>query len=112
MLLPMIIEAGRPIKMSRFDWIEDNITPREYLRTFPVIYSSWAKELPKGIENLRTYMEEELEHLLSSLYIDRNRLKYTIRAAEQEDVGDAQESKVYSECSNSYVKLGTGFIQL
>lgn len=113
-LLPMIIEAGRLMKMARFDWIEDNITPREYVRTFPVIYSSWAKELPKGIENLRAHMEEELEHVLSSLCMDRSRLKHAIRAApaaEQEHVGDAQESNVCSECGDSYVKLGAGLVQ-
>lgn len=110
-LLPMIVEAGRLLKMDRFDWIEDKITPREYVRTFPVIYSTWAKELPKGIENLGAHMEEELEQVLSSLHMDRNQLKHAIRAVEQEDASNARDSKFCSDCSDSYVKLGAGLVQ-
>ncbi|KAK4158896.1 hypothetical protein QBC43DRAFT_363022 [Cladorrhinum sp. PSN259] len=110
-LLPMIVEAGRFLKMESFDWIEDNITPREYVRGIPAIYNTWTKVLPDGIENLRNLVEEELEYILGSLRIDRDRLKDAIRAGQKEVAYPAQDKKVCSECRDSYVKLGAGLVQ-
>jgi hypothetical protein len=110
-LLPMIVEAGRFLKMERFDWVDDSITPKEYVRAIPAIYGAWTKALPHGIENLESLLEEELEYVLSSLCMDRERLKDAIRAAEKEGVCAARDMKVCGDCKDSYVKLGAGLVQ-
>lgn len=111
-LLPMIVEAGRFLKMESFDWIEDDVTPRGYVRGISTIYATWTNTLPRGIENLQSLVEEELEYVLGSLCMDRERLKEAIQAAEKEDAGVAQNNmKICSDCNDSYVKLGAGLVQ-
>jgi hypothetical protein len=111
-LLPMIVEAGRFLKMESFDWIDDNVTPRAYVRGLSAIYATWTNTLPQGIENLHNTVEEELEYVLDSLCMDRERLKDAIRAAEKEDGCVAQKNlTVCSDCKDSYVKLGAGLVQ-
>ena len=110
-LLPMIVEAGRFLKMESFDWVQDGITPREYVRAIPDIYSTWTKVLPHGIENLERLMEEELEYVLGALCMDRGRLKDAIRAAEKEEICVTHDLRVCRDCKDSYVKLGAGLVQ-
>src|SRR5262249_44083707 len=42
-LIPMIIEAGKFLHMNGFDWVEDNLTPTQFVRTLPAMYRAWAR---------------------------------------------------------------------
>lgn len=107
----MIVEAGRFLKMESFDWVQDDITPRDYVRAIPAIYNTWTKALPRGIEKLEDLVEEELQYVLDSLSMDRSRLKDAIRAAEKEETWVAEDARVCGDCKDSYVKLGAGLVQ-
>ncbi|RYP62973.1 hypothetical protein DL771_009500 [Monosporascus sp. 5C6A] len=116
-LLPMIIEGGRLLKMEGFDWVDDKITPREYIRAQPPIYAAWSKTMPSEIERLGDLVEAELETVLESLCISREQLKEAIAAAEREEADHASQEaavgnvKVCGDCQDSYVKLGVGLVR-
>ncbi|OAG13564.1 hypothetical protein CC77DRAFT_1067776 [Alternaria alternata] len=66
-LLPMIVNAGSFLQMKGFDWMEDNLTHRQFLQALPSIYSAWCTALLDCIEQVKTYMREELDRFLCEL---------------------------------------------
>lgn len=66
-LLPMIVNAGSFLQMKGFDWMEDNLTHRQFLQALPSIYSAWCTALLDCIEQVKTYMREELDLFLCEL---------------------------------------------
>ncbi|RYP15611.1 hypothetical protein DL765_005590 [Monosporascus sp. GIB2] len=116
-LLPMVIEGGRLLKMEGFDWVDDKITPREYIRAQPAIYAAWSKTMPSEIERLGNLVEAELESVLDSLCISREQLREAIASAEREEADYAshevavENAKVCGDCQDSYVKLGAGLVR-
>jgi hypothetical protein len=66
-LLPMIVNGGSFLQMKGFDWMEDNLTHRQFLQALPSIYSAWCTALLDCIEQVKTYMREELDRFLCQL---------------------------------------------
>jgi hypothetical protein len=63
----MIVNAGSFLQMKGFDWMEDNLTHRQFLQALPSIYSAWCTALLDCIEQVKTYMREELDRFLCEL---------------------------------------------
>jgi hypothetical protein len=79
-VLPMIVNAGSFLQMRGFDWMEDNLTHRQFVQALPNIYSAWCNALLDCIEQVRAYLREELDGCLCQLGTTRHAL---IRALTQ-----------------------------
>jgi hypothetical protein len=122
-LLPMVIEAGRFLKMEGYDWVQDGITPREYVRALPAIYAAWTTALPNGIERFNQIVEFGLDRVLASLSLDRELLRGAIQVTQRhEHRGDHGENSgpvakrsssrhICRDCEDSYIRLGMGLVQ-
>jgi hypothetical protein len=71
-VLPMVVNAGSFLQMRGFDWMEDNLTHRQFLQALPTIYSAWCNAVLDCIEQVRAYMHEELDRYLCQLGITRH----------------------------------------
>lgn len=117
-LLPMILEAGRLCHIEGFDWIQDELTPSEFVRTLPVIYHSWALAFPNNVEHVKNYMCLELEHILEKAKIKKgaflaalsrnktSQLNGTPTDYKQNDIPQI----ICSSCQDDYSDLGMGVI--
>lgn len=114
-LLPLVIQAGQFLKIDGFDSFPgaDGVGQRMFARTLPFIYTSWAKALPRAIENVKGLIEAELDFMLEKLSMDRESLAQTIHLARQEVPAESTEIRHKCfVCSDDYVNLSTGLVQL
>jgi hypothetical protein len=66
-LLPMVVNAGSFLRMTGFDWVEDDITQTQFLKAFPGIYTAWCYALLDCVEKLEDHMRLELEYCMKKL---------------------------------------------
>ena len=109
-----MIQAGQFLKIDGFDSFPsaDGVGQRMFARTLPFIYTSWAKALPRALENVKGLIEAELDCMLENLSMDRESLAQTIHLARQEVL--AESTKIQHKCLvciDDYVNLGTGLVQ-
>lgn len=60
-VLPMVVNAGSFLQMKGFDWMEDNLTHKQFMQALPSIYAAWCHALLDCIEKVKVYMKEELD---------------------------------------------------
>jgi hypothetical protein len=66
-LLPMALTAGSFLQIKGFDWVQDDMTHRQYLQALPTVYSAWCHALLDCVENVEDYLQLELEECLQQL---------------------------------------------
>lgn len=113
-LLPLIIQAGGFLRIDGFDPFPgtEDIGQRTFARTLPFIYTTWAKALPRAMENVQRLIDAELDHMLESLSMNKESLAETIQSAYRDCPPERAKIKhVCSVCSDDYVNLGTGLVQ-
>ena len=66
-VLPMVVKAGSFLQMKGFDWMEDNLTHKQFLQALPSIYSAWCNAVLDCIEQLKAYLRKELDRYLRQL---------------------------------------------
>ncbi|GAB1317073.1 hypothetical protein MFIFM68171_07283 [Madurella fahalii] len=111
-LLPMVIDAGRLCNIAGFDWVEDELTPSQFVRTLPVIYHSWALAFPSNIDKVEKSISVELEAIL-----ERGKWGMEVFLAsmslEELQLNDNESTKVESRCSvchDDYSSIGIGVV--
>lgn len=59
MLLHMAIHAGSFLQMQGFDWVEDYLPYRLFLKAQPNLYAAWCHAVLDAVENIAEYMHEQ-----------------------------------------------------
>jgi hypothetical protein len=82
-LLPLVIHGGQFLRIDGFDAFEEEnpIGKRQFIRSMPYILKTWAKVLPRSLENVKGLVEAELDVVLGELSIDRESLVRCIQMA-------------------------------
>lgn len=102
-LLPLVLGAGAFLQVRGFDWIEDDMTHRQYLRILPSMYTAWCKSLLDCIDNLEKYIESELNQYLQSLGWTRSQLLHTL--SDENMSSDQTHNDRCTQCNTSYTHL-------
>lgn len=66
-LLPMVIHVGSFLQMRGFDWTEDHMPHREFLRAQPNLYAAWCHAVLDAVEKVENYMRQELDLCMQQL---------------------------------------------
>ncbi|KAI8634025.1 hypothetical protein F5Y19DRAFT_197056 [Xylariaceae sp. FL1651] len=111
-LLPMVIEGGRICNIAGFDWVEDELTPREFARTLPVIYYTWGLKFPDNVDKVEKHIAMELDEILEKGKWGMEVLLASILRREQQlgDEKKVEEELRCSVCHDDYSGLGIGVI--
>lgn len=70
-VLPMVVNAGSFLQMKGFDWMEDNLTHKQFIQALPSIYAAWCRALLECIEKVELHMREELDLCMRELGMTR-----------------------------------------
>jgi len=109
-LLPMVVEAGRFLHIDGFDWVDDQITPVQFVRALPVIYAAWAHALPSGVERVQELVAQEFVEILEKTSWTRQLLLQSIlRQSIPKDM-DAEHLLSCTTCNDDYTILGAGLV--
>ena len=111
----MIIEAGTRLHMNGFDWTDDSLlgtTPKMFGRQLPVIYATWAKAMPGGIERAEELIGKELAEALELAAWTRESLRESLLDPKKADLGSKEpnSTKRCSSCETDYTALGVGLV--
>jgi hypothetical protein len=109
----MILDAGRFLHMKRFDWVKDDITPSQFVRTIPVIYAAWSSALPNSLDKVEELAQMELQICINRLEWERDSLltaiSYRSITPKTGVKGDAARMRC-SRCEDDYTVLGCGLV--
>lgn len=110
-VLPMIVEAGRFLHMDGFDWIDNNMTPTQFVRAVPVLYAAWTRAFPDGITKVEELIALELDEILDKAVWTRKSLLQSISRSENENKSRSHDdSRRCSTCGDDYGSLGVGVV--
>jgi hypothetical protein len=110
-VLPIIVEAGRILHMDGFDWIDDNMTPNQFVRALPVLYAAWTRAYPDGIAKVEELIALELDEILDKAVWTRKSLLQSISCSENENKSRSHDdSRRCSTCGDNYGSLGVGVV--
>lgn len=110
-LLPMVLDAGRFLHLGRFDWVEDDITPSQFVKALPVIYATWSLALPNSIEKVEELIGLELEQCMTTLGWTQQFFVESISRKASNTKGETQgEPQICSACGDDYTSLGFGLV--
>ena len=110
-LLPLVVEAGRFLHIDGFDWVEDELTPVQFIRALPVLYAAWAHALPNGMDKLEELIALELEDFVEKASWTRQSLPELIVQETNEFKIFADNSTRCSTCLDNYNALGVGLVE-
>jgi hypothetical protein len=108
-LLPMILDAGRFLHMKGFDWVEEDITPSQFLRKIPVIYAAWSSALPNSLDKVEELAQMELQICIDRLGWERDFLLTVMSNKNITTEMGAKRDVVRmrcSRCEDDYTSLG------
>lgn len=113
-LLPMIISAGSFLQMQGFDWINDDMSQKQYMQALPNIYASWCHAVLDAVEHLEMYLQEELEQCLKQLGLTREAFleamsfsSTTLMDWDHVHLGDT----ACTGCGEDYMLLNDGLVE-
>ncbi|KAM7211951.1 hypothetical protein V8F06_012660 [Rhypophila decipiens] len=115
-LLPMVLDAGRWCNIRGFDWVEDDLTPNQFVRILPEIYRSWAVAFPNNVEFVKNYMCLELDMVLEKADMDKEAFGACIsrdgteRLQKQTHDITTTKRMRWSVCQDDYSSLGMGVV--
>jgi hypothetical protein len=111
-LLPMVIDAGRLCHITGFSWVEDELTPSQFVKNLPVLYHTWALAFQYNIGHEENHISLELETILERGKWGRENFLASILRKDQEL--DAEENETgesrCSVCHDDYSSLGIGVV--
>ncbi|KAF3006764.1 hypothetical protein E8E13_010062 [Curvularia kusanoi] len=113
-LLPMCLNAGVFLQMRGFDWVEDDMPHKQFLQALPNIYSAWCQSVIEAVEQVATYMKEDLEQYLSQLNMTRADFLDTISCANTSLRNlHRRQSKYHicTDCGDDYSSLDNGLVE-
>jgi hypothetical protein len=111
-ILPMALTAGSFLQIRGFDWVQDDMTHRQYMQALPSIYAAWCHAVLDCVENLKSYMQLELEQCLQELGWSRNRFLDAISTttATAGSIEERAHDSVCSHCGDDYGVFPDGLI--
>jgi hypothetical protein len=113
-VLPMVVNAGSFLQMKGFDWMEDNLTHKQFLQALPSIYSAWCTAVLDCIEQVKAHMREELDKYLCQLGMTRNAfvraLTHTRSIAVDRNVREILTTAC-THCGDDYGPLACGLVE-
>jgi len=113
-VLPMAVNAGSFLQMKGFDWMEDNLTHKQFLQALPSIYSAWCNVVLDCVEQLKAYMREELDGYLCQLGMTRRTfvhvLTQTKRIPHGAGVGKLSRTAC-THCKHEYGPFACGLVE-
>jgi len=113
-VLPMVVNAGSFLQMKGFDWMEDNLTHKQFLQALPSIYSAWCTAVLDCIEQVKAHMREELDKYLCQLGMTRDAfvraLTHTSSIPADANPG-MTPSTACSHCGDDYGPLACGLVE-
>ncbi|KAI4937512.1 uncharacterized protein J4E92_002243 [Alternaria infectoria] len=111
-VLPMAVNAGSFLQMRGFDWMEDNLTHKEYLQALPSIYSAWCNAVLDCIEQLKVYMREELDDYLRRMGMKRRTFVRVLTHAKDIPHGAGKSSRTACTlCGDDYGPFAGGLVE-
>ncbi len=114
-LVPMVLDAGRFCQIRGFDWVEDDITPSQFIRALPVIYVAWSVAFPNGVDRVEDLVKLELDACLERLgWTTAGFLEILSTSSCQHDLpgaGNVATHRACSECGDCYGLEGYGLVQ-
>lgn len=111
-LLPMVVAAGSFLQISGFDWVKDDVTHRQYLKTLPTIYTAWCHALLHCIQNVEKYMRLELDQYLWQLGFTRDEFVDALSRHNTDNRCSDQQipSSTCTRCDNNYGSLPSALV--
>ncbi|KAI0148396.1 hypothetical protein GGR57DRAFT_515374 [Xylariaceae sp. FL1272] len=111
-LLPMAIGAGRLCNITGFDWIEDHLTPSQFVKALPVIYRTWSVAFPNNVGHVEKSILSELESILERGQWSQEDFLAILCPGERSMVSRKRSSEVTkcSSCHDDYSSLGVGVV--
>jgi len=114
-LLPMLIDAGRMLRIAGFDWVKDELTPRQFVRALPMVYHRWALVFPNNIDQVEASISQELNTILEKGQWGVDDILASISQKEQQHVDGKDErsgtgKSRCSTCHDDYSGLGIGVV--
>ena len=111
-LLPMVVQVGSLLQMRGFDWVEDFMPRRDFLRVQPSLYEAWCNAVLDAVENLEKYMRQELDLCMQQLGWTRGGL---ISALSGTDVATTTPNNAHREtctrCKTHYGSLSCSLVE-
>ncbi|KAI4665460.1 uncharacterized protein J4E78_002921 [Alternaria triticimaculans] len=111
-VLPMAVNAGSFLQMRGFDWMEDVLTHKEYLKALPSIYSAWCNAVLDCIEQLKVYMREELDDCLRQMSMTRRTFVRVLTQSTDIPHGAEKSSRTAcTHCGDDYGPFAGGLVE-
>ena len=111
-VLPMVVNAGSFLQMKGFDWMEDNLTHKQFLQALPSIYSAWCHAVLDCIEQLKVYLREELDRYLCQLGMTRRTFVRVLTQAKHIPHGAGKSSRTAcAHCGDDYGSFAGGLVE-
>ncbi|KAH7401636.1 hypothetical protein BKA66DRAFT_585814 [Pyrenochaeta sp. MPI-SDFR-AT-0127] len=113
-LLPMAVKAGSFLQMKGFDWVEDDITQKQFLKALPELYTAWCHTLLDCVGKAEDYMRLELEVCIEKMGWKHDVLLSGVSCKNTfvEDFGRKNLLKrACTRCKDDYSTLGLGLIE-
>jgi len=111
-VLPMAVNAGSFLQMKGFDWMEDNLTHKQYLQALPSIYSAWCSAVLDCIEQLEVYMREELDDYLCRMGMKRRTFVRVLTQTKDIPHGAGKSSRTAcTHCGDDYGPFAGGLVE-
>ncbi|KAF7677303.1 hypothetical protein GT037_004162 [Alternaria burnsii] len=102
------------LRMKGFDWMEDNLTHKQFLQALPSIYSAWCNAVLDCVEQEEAYMREELHGYLCQLGMTRGEFVDTLIQTKSilhsANVGNLPRTACTS-CKDDYGLLTCGLVE-
>lgn len=111
-LLPMIVDAGRLCNITGFDWVQDELTPREFVRTLPVIYHAWALAFPNNVDQAESQISAELRVIMERGKFRVHDFLVSTTGSNKQDPDEKEQKRELrcSVCDDDYTQLGIGVV--
>lgn len=113
-VLPMVVNAGSYLQMKGFDWMEDNLTHKQFLQALPSIYAAWCHALLDCIEQVEVHIREELELCFGQLGMTRDAFVDALCQAkiDSDNFKDgSMSSTACTRCKDDYGSLTCGLVE-
>lgn len=106
-LLPMVLSAGSICQIGGFEWVNNDLTHRQYSQALPSIYEAWCRAVLDSTENLERYLRLELEQYLQQT--ERSRAEFLDAVSYQDTTARSGSARTgphnCTQCATNYSSL-------
>jgi hypothetical protein len=111
-LLHMILQIGSLLQMRGFDWVEDHMPRRDYLKVQPSLYTAWCNAVLDAVEKLREYMRQELDLCMQQFGWARSDLISAISCTDTTNrTNEGSRQETCTSCESNYGELACSLVE-